>query len=825
MRDESLTSLTTLHADSLSAALDQHACISITDQKGEITFVNDKFCRLSKYSRNELLGKNHRTINSGLHNNEFFISMWGTITRGEIWQGEICNRAKDGSLYWVATTITSKLNKSGVAEGFIALCDDITLTKQHEIHLAKNRSRLLEVQKLALVGCWEFDIAENGMEGSEEIFHILELDSNRSSLFSAKFSLIHPDDLEYVTRCFSDAMSKCESYCIEYRLLFSDGRIKWVKESVTTQSDSRGRPICAIGSIQDINEQKKINEKLRIASIAFETQESIVVTDAAAKIISVNSAFERLTGYTAAEVIGRNPNILKSGQHDVAFYKQMWSSIIDGGSWTGEVWDKRKDGVVYPKWLNISAVRDELGEITHYVAISMDMTERKLSEERIHRLAFYDTLTQLPNRRLLVDRLEQALAFSHRNGSYGAIFFMDLDNFKVINDTKGHDIGDLLLIEVAERLKSCIRENDTVARLGGDEFVVILQELSSATELADKQAAIVANKIVSSLNSTYHLSGHDYHCSASIGVCMFQGRDLGTEDLLKRADTAMYKAKSDAGNGMRFFETSMQDAVELSATLGQQLRLALKKEELHLFYQLQVDGKRNIIGAEVLLRWFNSEHGQVSPSQFIPLAEDTGLILPIGQWVLETACIQLQRWQQDVQTCDLHIAVNVSARQFRQANFISQVQEAIRKFSINPKLLKLELTESLVLVDVEDTIQKMLSLKSLGVKLSMDDFGTGYSSLSYLKRLPLDQIKIDQFFVRDIVTDKSDEVMVQTIINMSTNFGLNVIAEGVETEEQFEVLQNIGCHAFQGYLFSKAVPIEQFHELLLQGNATQYCCG
>ena len=816
MLQESWTSLTSAHVDGLSAALDQHACVATTNLQGQITFVNEKFCELSQYSREELIGQNHRIVNSGYHDKAFFHDLWNTLVNGKIWQGEICNRAKDGSLYWVATTIAPKLNRNGIPEGYIALRTDITQTKQHELHLAKKNALLQETQKLGQVGHWEFDIYESLLEGSEEIYRILEIDPHTASrsLGHAKFVLIHPEDREAVLCRFCESLSKYNSYCIEYRLLFADGRIKWVKECGTTHFDKNGRPLYTIGSMQDIDQHKKNEEQLRIASITFETQESILVTDAHACIVSVNKSFERLTGYATAEVVGRNPSLLKSGRHDAEFYKQMWASLLEDGNWAGELWDKRKDGAVYPKWLNISAVRDETGEITHFVAISMDMTERKQAEEKIHRLAFFDTLTDLPNRRLLVDRLGQAIAHSLRTCACGAIFFMDLDNFKIINDTKGHDAGDMLLIEVAARLKSCVRENDTVARLGGDEFVVILQDLSNTQEAAASQAESIARKIAASLSYPYHLAGHEYHCSVSIGVCMFQGRDTSIEELLKRADTAMYQAKSATGNGVRFFETSMQTAVELRAALEHQLRHALVNKELYLHFQMQVDNHRNIIGAEILLRWQNANHGLVSPAQFIPLAEDTGLILPIGQWVLEAACSQLQRWQQDVRTGHLHLAVNVSARQFRQDNFADQVKELMSKFSINPALLKLELTESLVLVDVEDTIRKMLSLKELGVKFSMDDFGTGYSSLSYLKRLPLDQIKIDQAFVRDIVSNKSDAVLVKTIIDMSRNFGLEVIAEGVESDQQLAILKQNGCNAFQGYLFGKPVTLEKFEQLL-----------
>jgi diguanylate cyclase (GGDEF)-like protein/PAS domain S-box-containing protein len=644
---------------------------------------------------------------------------------------------------------------------------------------------------------------------------IFELDPHKfGASYDAFLTLIHPEDRELVNHSYRDSVANHGEYDIVHRLLFPDGRIKWVNERGTTHYDTSGRPLISLGTVQDITQQREIEEKLRIAAIAFETQEAIVVTDAQARIVSVNRSFERLTGYTAAEAYGQNPRILQSGKHDAEFYANMWKSLREHGSWSGEMWDKRKDGSVYPKWATITTVRDEAGEITHYVAIFMDITERKRAEEEIHRLAYYDTLTQLPNRRLLMDRLDQAIGATHRSSHHGALLFMDLDNFKILNDTKGHDVGDLLLVEVAHRLRQCVRETDTVARLGGDEFVVLLQDLSSSEILAGNQVRVVGEKIIEAINAPFILKQHEHHTSPSIGVSLFHQRGVSADDLLKRADTAMYQAKAAGRNAMHFFEESMQTQLESRAALEKELRYALAKEELQLYFQLQVDHQRRIIGAEVLLRWISPSRGFVSPAQFIPLAEETGLILPIGQWVLETACRQLKQWETAPEAHHLQLAVNVSARQFRQADFVRQVKETLEKTGANPALLKLELTESLVLVNVEDTIQKMNELKNLGVKFSMDDFGTGYSSLSYLKRLPLDQLKIDQSFVRDIVIDKSDAVIVKTIIDMSKNFGLEVIAEGVETEEQLEILLGNGCMAFQGYLFSKPVPSKEFEALV-----------
>lgn len=460
--------------------------------------------------------------------------------------------------------------------------------------------------------------------------------------------------------------------------------------------------------------------------------------------------------------------------------------------------------------------RDQRGAAQRMIGVNWDITESKMSEAKIHQLAFYDALTNLPNRRLLQDRLQQAFSVSARNSQHGAVMFLDLDHFKTLNDTKGHDIGDLLLLEVARRVQLCVRDGDTVSRLGGDEFVVVLETLSETAHEAATQAELVAEKIRAALNQPYQLKEHLYHTTPSIGIVLFMGYQDSLDDLLKHADTAMYQAKTAGRNTIRFYDPAMQAALEARTVLEDELRSALEKRQFHLHYQIQVDSLRRPLGAEVLLRWEHPERGMVSPAEFIPLTEDTGLIVPIGLWVLQTACAQLKAWQHEVLMRDLTLAVNVSAKQFRQADFVAQVQHVLLESGAKPSHLKLELTESTVLENVEDTIAKMRALKLLGVSFSMDDFGTGYSSLQYLKRLPLDQIKIDQSFVRDIASDPNDAAIVQTIIAMTEVLGLNVIAEGVETEAQHVYLDQHGCHAFQGYLFSKPVTVEQFEGLLQQ---------
>ncbi|MBZ0097297.1 MAG: EAL domain-containing protein [Sulfuricella sp.] len=586
----------------------------------------------------------------------------------------------------------------------------------------------------------------------------------------------------------------------------------WLDTSKVPLAD--GEVFGVLGIYENITERKRLEEAMRIAAITFETQEAILITDPDAKILRVNPAFQEITGYSAEEVVGQNPRILQSGRHDAAFYQAMWSALLDTGKWSGEVWDRRKNGEIYPKFMTITAVYDDKQQVSNYVAVFTDISQRKQSEQEIHQLAFYDPLTQLPNRRLLLDRLRQAMAVSMRSGGHGALLFLDLDHFKMVNDTQGHAVGDLLLIEVARRLLTCVREGDSVARLSGDEFVVVLEELSNQLDEAATQAELVAEKIRNELNQPYTLKDYEYHTTSSIGISLFRGHLESMDDVFKHADVAMYQAKAAGRNTIRFFDPQMQTALVMRAELEADLRHALEKQQFLLHYQIQVDSLHRPLGVEVLLRWEHSERGFVFPDQFIPLAEETGLIVPIGLWVLETACTQLKAWQHDARTRDLTVGVNVSAKQFHQADFVAQIQRVLLESGAKPAQLKLELTESTVLENIEDTISKMREIIKLGVNFSMDDFGTGYSSLSYLKRLPLDQIKIDRSFVRDIASDPNDAAIVHAIIAMSQALGLNVIAEGVETEAQREFLDNHGCHAFQGYLFSKPVPLEQLEALL-----------
>lgn len=579
--------------------------------------------------------------------------------------------------------------------------------------------------------------------------------------------------------------------------------------SCAPSRDGAGKIVGGIAIIRDISKRKQAEEMLRISAIAFESQAAMIVTSPDAIILRVNRAFTALTGYEAQEVMGQTPQMLNSGRHDKGFFTAMWTSLQETGHWQGEIWNRHKNGLIVAQWLTIAAVVAPDGRITHYVGTFSDITENKDAVAEIHRLAYYDPLTHLPNRRLLQDRLGQELVAGARNGLYGAILFLDLDNFKTLNDTRGHEAGDQLLIEVARRLRTSVRECDIVGRLGGDEFLVLLSDLSADVELAAMQTKQVGEKLLDALAHPYDINGYEFHCSASIGIRLYRDHELA-EDLLRHADLAMYQAKMAGRNTVRFFDPSMQALATARAELEKDLRLALSQNQFKLYFQAQIYRNHQVVGAEALLRWQHPQRGLVSPLEFIALAEKTSLILPIGQCVLEAACTQLKQWEQHARSRQFRLAVNVSARQFRAADFVEQVRRTLDSHGVNPDLLELELTESLVLENINDTISKMHALREMGVRFSLDDFGTGYSSFSYLTQLPFDQLKIDRSFVHNIGIKTSDAVIVQTITGMAHNLGIEVIAEGVETEAQRLFLEQHGCHACQGFLFSKPVPIDEF---------------
>ena len=628
-------------------------------------------------------------------------------------------------------------------------------------------------------------------------------------------------DAEFMSAPISEVHAKSDQNALaakepscseEWMISAQDGRRALFEVIKARMTDETGRLLGTVGVARDITARFRSEQDLRIAACAFEAQEGILITDAQGRIVRVNSAFVEITGYSAEEAIGNTPRLLKSNRHDNSFYQKMWESIGERGSWHGEIWNRRKSGEIYPEWLTITAVKNKQGEVTHYVGMMLDITARHEASLEIERLAFFDQLTQLPNRRLLLDRLQQGLLNCRRYDHAGAVYFIDLDDFKLLNDSLGHDMGDALLVEVARRLSSCIRENDTVARFGGDEFVIVIEGLTKDHSGAVAQAKQIGEKALTALCRPYDLGGITHHASASIGLTLFDNSSSSVEEIMKQADIAMYQAKAAGRQTLRVFDPAMQANIGARALLEQDLRAGIERGEFLLFYQPQVDSGGRVIGAEALLRWQHPERGMILPEQFIGVAEETGLILPIGQWVLESACQQLSGWARMPRLGSLALSVNVSARQFRQEDFVSRIRRALTETGTSPDRLTLELTESALISDIATTSQKMNILKGVGVGVSIDDFGTGFSSLSYLTRFPLDQLKIDRSFIHKLPDNAADATVVQAILTLGNSLGLTVVAEGVETESQHMFLHNCGCPTFQGYLFGHPMDVNQFEE-------------
>lgn len=639
------------------------------------------------------------------------------------------------------------------------------------------------------------------------------LECTREDLIGKRrpIEFLTPESREIFTR-YSERFGAHGFAELELDLMGQNGSLRKISLSSNGFFDMEGRPRANRTVSFDLTKYRDDRNRQRIAALAFESLSGMCVTDSHGVVLRVNQAFTTLTGYSAEDIQGKTMHMLSSGHHDAAFYRAMWQSLKTRGNWEGEIYNRRKNGQIYTEWLSITSTYGPDGTVAHYVGSFFDITASRATQAEISHMAYFDTLTQLPNRHLMLDRLRHALAASARTQLRGAVLFIDLDNFKLINDTRGHGAGDLLLTEAARRLRSSVREGDSVARIGGDEFVVLLEGLDTDGLEAATQATKVSESILQILAEAYRIGTHEFHCTGSIGIAMFGNPESGA-DLLQHADLAMYQAKKAGRNAFKFFDDTMQTAVNARVSLEQDLRRAIRLEQFELYFQPQVSQGGSLVGAEALLRWHRGEKGLVSPGDFIPVAEESGLILSIGKWVLQAACAQLKQWEAHPLTRGLQLAVNVSARQFLQGDFVSEVQQTISEAGINPRKLKLEITESMVL-NVEDAIDKMNALRAIGVFFSMDDFGTGYSSLSNLTRLPLNQLKIDQSFVRNIGIKGTDDTIVQTIIGMANTLGFDVIAEGVETEEQKAFLELNGCPVLQGYLLGKPVPIDAFEAWL-----------
>lgn len=603
----------------------------------------------------------------------------------------------------------------------------------------------------------------------------------------------------------------------EVRLRRKNGESFAAHLSLSRLQDQDGEFSGMVCYALDISERKKAEEWMRLAvKFLDNTTEALLVTDAAGTIIEVNPAFEEMAGFSREEVLGQNPRILKSDRHDKAFYDKMWGQLRTNGHWQGEIWDRKKNGEVYPKWLSISAVHDERGKLTHYVAISADISDVKQKQERLEYLAHYDQLTGLPNRRLFNDRLQQAIRQASRSQQQVAIIVIDLDRFKEVNDTLGHSAGDSLLVKVAALLNSNIRNSDTVCRMGGDEFIIMMPAVGGADNVID-----IVQKLLSAFAQPFWLNDEAVYITPSIGISMYPYDSKTQETLIKNADTAMYHAKREGRNNFQFYQESMYNDVLERLTLKNRLHQALERGEFQLFYQIKVDTvSEEIVGAEALIRWLHPEDGFISPGRFIPLAEESDLILPIGQWVIREACTQSMMLQK-IGLAPIVISVNLSARQLHQQDMPEIIGAILQETGLPAKYLSVEITESMLMQDVEDTLKTLAAIKQMGLSIAIDDFGTGYSSLNYLKRFPIDTLKVDRSFIKDLTKDDDDKTVVVSIIGLAHNMKLEVVAEGVESKEELEFLKAHACDTIQGYYFSKPLPWHDFAALLKERQKKQ----
>ncbi|WIM06419.1 MAG: EAL domain-containing protein [Candidatus Nitricoxidivorans perseverans] len=692
----------------------------------------------------------------------------------------------------------------------VAIYDDVTARKQAEESLRESEERFRSIFENALDGILLADVETRQFIMSNRTICQM-LGYGVEEMLRLGVADIHREqDLPHVVEQF-EKLSRGEiELAADIPVRRKDGSVFYA--DIKGSKIHIGDRTCLIGIFRDITERKHTDERIRQAATVFEsTHDGVTIADLDGNILAVNKAFTEITGYSEAEVLGRNPRILKSGRQKCDFYQAMWAGLLSTGQWQGEIWNRRKNGEIYPEWLTINVVRNERGEPTHYVGVFTDISKLKQGEEQMDRLAHYDPLTSLPNRLLLQSRLAHAVERAGRCGYRVGVLFIDLDRFKTVNDSFGHTVGDELLVAVVERLKGRVRDEDTLGRLGGDEFMLMLEPLDEL-----QQAATVARDLLDLLAAPFRLSsGHDIFVGASIGVSVFPEDGDSATDLLRDADAAMYRAKELGRNRFCFYTADMNADAVAQLELESALRRALERDELVLHYQPKVDLRSGrMSGAEALIRWQRDGH-LVPPIMFIPLAERTGLIVAIGNWVIDVVCRQLRAWI-DAGLGLAHVAVNVSSRQFLSGDLKRVVSEALARHGVPPECLELELTESMLMEDHDRAVAMLDELRALGVRLSLDDFGTGYSSFGYLSRFAIDTLKIDQSFVRGIATEPGAALIAVAIIDLAHRMKLRVVAEGVETEAQLGYLRMRGCDEMQGYLFSRPVPAGDFAELLRQ---------
>ena len=799
-------------AEKMTLAVEQNpAAIIITDTEGRIEYANDTFLQCSGYPLNEVLGHKPSIVKSGNTAPETYRALWAEITAGRIWRGDLQNRRRDGSLYWERALIAPIKDRDGQVSNYIGINEDVSELRSVLDQLRDSESRFRAVLSTMVEG-----LAVMSADG-RFIFSNPAADGLLGEVVGGmcgfgpeelRLERIYPDGRVCPPERYPVTITLREGRPVRNAILGlrkESGEVRWIEANTCPlYSGGGGGSSAVLLTFSDITERRHAEEQLKLAfEVMNHTSEGVMVTDAEQRIVSINPSLERLLGMSSEEVVGQLSERFMRGIDD-SFLANLRAALEVGDYWQGEVRLRDREGRAIPGWLAVSAVREGDSRIKHQVSIFSDMTERKEAQERIEFLAHHDPLTGLPNRLLLRDRVVQAQSYAARMQSRVALMFLDLDRFKTINDSLGHPVGDALLKEVVERLKSCVRESDTISRQGGDEFIILLNDVRDSEAVSR-----VADKIHQRMAEPIALENHVLTTTFSIGVALYPDDGADFDSLLQKADTAMYHAKESGRNAHRFFTEQMNRQVVEHLTLETKLRKAIENQEFVLHYQPQMDlAEGTIIGVEALIRWNSPDEGLVSPARFIPVAENSGLIAPIGAWVLREACRQARAWQ-DAGLPPFVVAVNLSAVQFKRQDLINTVINALVLSDLDSQWLELELTESILIRDAETTLDMVRRLKALGVKLSVDDFGTGYSSLAYLKRFAVDKLKIDQSFIRDLVSDPDDAAIVRAIIQMAHSLKLKTIAEGVEDEELANLLRLFHCDEIQGYWLARPMPADQ----------------
>ncbi len=710
----------------------------------------------------------------------------------------------------VIRTIKKPTYSDGKIVAIIGIFWDITKEKEEEKTYKKLQSGLMQAQALANIGHWELDLITNNLYWSDEVYRIFGLKAQEfDATYEAFLGYIYPDDVELVNNSYINSIEEKRGYHVKHRIVRENGEIGFVEERCEHEFNVDGRPVRSIGTVHDITNQKLAQNKLLLASAVFEKMtDGVLITDSNQRILSINRAFSKLSGYTIEEIKGKTPRIFSSGWHDKSFYKNVWDVINTKGQWSGEIIDRKKNGETFTSELEIMSLFDDDGILTNYISIINDISEKKQQEDIIHNLAYYDSLTNLPNKVLFHERVSSRIPALKRNLKRMALLFIDMDNFKNINDTLGHFMGDKFLKEVAKSIKALIREQDTLARLGGDEFAIMIEEVDSIIDIV-----FIANKLIDRFSLPIEVEDKKLYTGVSIGISIYPDDGKTYEELVKAADTAMYQVKENGKNNYRFYTKIMNDKIIRRVYIENDMRSSISNNELFLEYQPQINtDTKSIYGMEALIRWNHPDKGLIRPDEFISIAEDTGQIAEITSWVIKQAVSDTKKLHDN--GFKLIVSINISSKQLQDGLFIDDICAIVDEIGLDKSYIDLEITETHIMNNIDKALLVLNELSTRGFKLSIDDFGTGYSSLSYLKKLPAKTIKIDRSFVLDIDTDNDGRCIVAAIIAMAKSLDKDVIAEGSETKGHIETLKYLHCNKIQGYYYSRPLPIERFKEFI-----------